>query len=662
MITTLVALTLSQTLVSFETKAERVPVVLSKLRPLTGLKLDCDGEFANEVIIVSVKDVVPKDLLDKIARVTTGEWEKKGETLILRPDAKRRAEQEKERMAARVAGIQKILDLYAKELEKPFDGKLVRRQDVGSHYAWVIDVEMRKKPSSRFMMRTLINLGATKLAGIERGKRSVFALNPNSLQQPFPAGTERALELLREEWRRIPPPEVDRSQPEDWTQSSPGWTVNADSRLTHLWVSIKDLLGEQQPVSCGISDGRTSGTAELPTQKPPAPEIPFDPSQPGVMAYDDRTKRLAPLIQGYVTSERKPFAPSASDLRTLLAPNFEPLSVGSELFLQYAKLRSMPYVGLINDNALPYYARIAEPVSRQKFEIMLSQIAKVEDSDGWLLTAPLSPADARRSRDDRKAVNRILKDAVDGHTEAETLAEYVAARPVRVPMGLGLRMAATFDREINSFLIDSREPSLRLYGRLTPAARKGGGFPFSTLSDFVRKELAWSIPYFSNVWPKISTSDAHDATYKLPNGIPPDSVLRVGAPQETLDIRRSSSKSTVVFLGGADVIQTAYDIFFEQNPQFVEPGAAPPLVADRFQPLVHSAHSISLDMGTHTANFAFKGTRSLSGPVTRDRLPAEYLQQIQIELDKLNKAKADGNPPRRVVRVGSSSQKGTPPP
>lgn len=662
MITALIAITLSQSLVSFEMKAERVPVVLSKLRPMTGLKLDCDGDFANEVLIVSVKNVVPKDLLDKIAHVTTGEWEKKGETLILRPDAKRRAEQEKERMTTRVAGIQKILDLYAKELEKPFDGKLVRRQDVGSHYAWVIDIEMRKKPSSRFMMRTLINLGATKLAGIERGKRSVFALNPNSLQQPFPAGTDRALELLREEWRRIPPPEVDRSQPEDWTQSSPEWTVNADSRLTHLWLSIKDLLGEQQPVSCGISDGRTSGTAELPTQRPPAPVAPVDAAQPGVMAYDDTTKRLAPHIQGFVTSERNPLVPTASDLKTLLAPEFEPLSVGSELFLQYAKLRSKNYVGLINDNALPYYSRIAEPVSRQKFEIMLGQMAKVEDADGWLLTAPLSPADARRSRDDRKAVNRIMKDAVDGQTGVETLAEYIATRPVRLPMGLGLRIAATFDREINSFLIDSREPSMRLFGRLSPAARKGGEFPISTLSNSVRMELAWSIPYFSNVWPKAATTDSQDATYRLPNGIPTDSVLRVAAPQESLDIRRSNSKSPVVFLGGGDLMQLAYDIFFEQNPQFVEQGAAPLHIADRFQPLVHSAYNISLDMGAHTANFAFKGTRSLSGPVAREQLPAEYLKQVQMELNKLNKAKADGNPPRRVVRVGSGSQKGPPPP
>lgn len=247
---------------SFETRAARVPVILKQLQVKTGKNLSCSEEFKNEVLVVSVRDVEPTVLLNKIARACVGTWETEGNGLVLKPDVGRRAEQETQRVAKRVARVQAMLDQFTKELGSPYDGVLPSERHLGSDYP-----KARLAPISRLAMRLMIGLGAKKLAASERGTRQVFALNPNSVQQALPRGAAKAVEEFRKEWalsdRASSEPDGTQPGAETWrANSGPRWTMTPDGRIEQVWLSVKDplrYLSDGVKIAILDSDGNMMG-------------------------------------------------------------------------------------------------------------------------------------------------------------------------------------------------------------------------------------------------------------------------------------------------------------------------------------------------------------------------------------------------------------------
>lgn len=191
----------SQTTISYQTTAKRVPVVLQELEARLRRKLSSDAVFKNEVLILRADSVPAQDLLDRIADVATGKWEKDRDRLILRPDAAKRKEQETERMALRVKKVSTLLEKMRKEIEPEFDlGFLeeavsIRKTDLQNGFFR----SARRTPTSRFALRCLISLGAERLAKIEPGDRLVLSTRPTRMQSPIPDREKNLTQYFKED-------------------------------------------------------------------------------------------------------------------------------------------------------------------------------------------------------------------------------------------------------------------------------------------------------------------------------------------------------------------------------------------------------------------------------------------------------------------------------
>lgn len=689
---TLVSLLLGFSLVpnvTYETRAARIPVILEQLQPLTNQKLVADAAFTNEVMVISVTDVKSSDLLAKIARASTGVWEKDKDRLILKPDLKRRAEQEKERMALRVKRIHDMLGRLKKELDIPYSGETPKRPTstiVDAEQSARRAVTFRQTPISRLAMRLLIAIGADRLAKIERGDRVTFAMNANAVQAPWPSRGNAALVDFRNEWVKRESTNYQRNGdlPElgGNVHVGEGQTLTPDMAFTSSWISVQDLLGSDlsRSVDVGVivkDGGGFTGSPDLYLPSQPTPPIEVRPDTSPIV-LDEETIEFSKFIPVFANPGRPVLDPKGKHTAKLLAPDFEPLSIYSELYLQFAKARNVDLVSLVNDNSLATMLSQTKNQTMEGFERLWRGIADFEEGNGWLVTLPSQPTDARRSRDDRKWIRRMIADAADGHLDLETRCEYFVQRPFSSAIGLGYRLAQSFDAELGDVFNRYQEASARVYGALSKEQRKGGDFPIATLSPAARAALAWGVigtttlPTALMESPQVRSLAGQaldgrfmqqpvDITYVIPGGIPAGSLLRVEAPNISLGVRPSYSDNRNAFFSGYMIESIAEQIFFDQNPTLDETrsnGNKPP---DRFTALRQTKISMRLAMGERSSLFTLNDSSPISKAVPHEGLPDEIKAAVQAELAKLNKMKADGHPPRRLNHLPGQTRS-TPPP
>jgi hypothetical protein len=103
--------------VTFEARASRASVLIPLLSKSAGVKMDVNPQIANEVIIVSAKDVPLKTLMDKIASVTSGEWRADGETYRLQPSNVARNRETSEETALRLTNVRKAIAEQLKRID-----------------------------------------------------------------------------------------------------------------------------------------------------------------------------------------------------------------------------------------------------------------------------------------------------------------------------------------------------------------------------------------------------------------------------------------------------------------------------------------------------------------------------------------------------------------
>ena len=77
------ALATWQATVSFSAPAAPAAKLLPKLSQAVGVKMESDARLAREVLLIQAKNVPIKDLMERIAQATGGEWAKEGETYRL---------------------------------------------------------------------------------------------------------------------------------------------------------------------------------------------------------------------------------------------------------------------------------------------------------------------------------------------------------------------------------------------------------------------------------------------------------------------------------------------------------------------------------------------------------------------------------------------------
>lgn len=663
--------------VTFETKAVGVPDLLARLSPVVGRKLECDGAFASEVMVVAVTDVTADDLLAKIARAGTGVWEKEGDRLILKPDAKRRAEQERERVDTREKRVQVILDRCARELAVDYKGETQKERKDGVTSQSALLENKRRTPMSRLAMRLLVGIGAKELAEVQGMDRRVYAVSPNALQRAWPKGGEAALAEFRKEWktRQDFPHEINGILDigGNWSSIS-GMGVSPDMTFNRIWISIGDVFntsGSEKPAVLGLFASTFTGiTGTVDLYEPPAgpiqPEVSPDDT---ALTFEPETVEFAKVFSPVANVDHLVLEPGSALGSMILKEGFEPLAMGSELYLQFAKTKGLDMVSLVSDGSLTTLFSLGQKeVKASALEQVLRRSSTYEEEEGWLVTAPSQHAESRRSRDDRKMMRQVILDSADGKLTLDTECAYVVTKPYSFTANLSMKMAAMFDSSLSALRGVSDELQKRAYGLLPKDLKKGGRITYAQASKDLQKAL-WTAVYCRQMlvpadYPSEMAERTRpnpmgpEMTFLFPQGIAGDRVFDVEV-KPFMEIRQSISQAKSLVYGDESVASTAWELFFEKNPELIVGTRTWPM-PDRYQALRSEKILLKLSMPEYYAMLRLKDQmpEGPGGPL--DKLPAQFRKAVEDELAKLNQLKAAGNAP--VYYINSDPRRKAPPP
>lgn len=197
--------------VTYRHAAAPVRVILEELSAATKVPLGAAANLNNEILLVSVKDLPLKELLDKIAEAAAGEWTVEGaKTYLTRSSARLKAEDAIE-YQNKLAAIQKLLaerkgvsDLLEVDT---VERALKRRKQLESQTqqnfdrnAWEqISQIDQGTPGRRALIRIVQSLDPKALAAMVTGDRVVYSTSPNRMQKSMPGNSAALFADLRKD-------------------------------------------------------------------------------------------------------------------------------------------------------------------------------------------------------------------------------------------------------------------------------------------------------------------------------------------------------------------------------------------------------------------------------------------------------------------------------
>lgn len=667
LLTIVCASLLSTQTVSYETLAKRIPLVLEELESKLSRKLSFDGAFKNEVVILRAEKVEPQVLLDKIAEVTVGKWESDRGTLILRPDVARRKQQDAERLSGRIKMIEKILEPLRKELDQDFNRAFLEdggaqsksRQDINAFYAL-----QRRDPFARLTMRSLLELGAERLARIEAGDRIVLAThNPTKVQLPIP---NRDKLLAAYEKEREVYEQMHSGTSESLTiknansmRSRGGGTSEAvrPNKLENFLISIPDLtLNTGYVTTTAVLTKVTATNTQILRGKGVAVE-------PGKSSEAETRLAVSPLAleAGRLLSTTSrighPIMTAESPLHKFLMDPLknEPLSLGSEVFVDFAKRKNLNLAVCLNDGSFGRF--LDDKVTMKQFEIRNRPYAVWHEADGWLTLTPSDPVGARRGRDDRSAISALLK---ANQLSIDVKANYLAQRFSGMAYGLGGKLKAFSDPDLTESDFIQKEHVLRFYGSLSLPQRQQQSLDYAKLNS-TQRDLARRMIYGSvGEYEPMGGEDIRESTSAMGEGLDRVTLQQTKGSEPGVWIQMGSSSQDRI---KQEMKYAALEMFFLANPQHVT-GKAIGAVATEFE--LYDSASIRYSIAIKPRFTWFASTSadiSIGQPMSPAKFPAHFKAAFDQEYQKLEEMVKLGYPPRRTYgENGKETFLGTPPP
>lgn len=672
--------------VSYETRAARLPVILAELEAKTGMDLECAPSFKNDVLVIRVENQAPMDLLAKVAQASVGKWVREGKVIRLIPDEDRRKQQESERLVRRQRDIQRMLDQYAQDLKGEYDAARLtalrsaldtsRQSATGRPFSERQTQERTLNPLSRLAMRTLLELGTAQLAALNPGDRLVLSRTPTSRQKPWPKSGELLSEFASD-WN------VYRTS---LGNVHLGWTYlrgqgaikdHLDS-TDRIFFSVGDVLqttSTMAHVSVVNKEENVAFGASVPLSVPSQPADPIrSPELPEVkLTLDPLTLQLKKALQNSYKWPRPPLTLDPEFVKALRQPSkVEPLSFGSELYLQYAKARKLNLVVWVNDGAFGRGVLFDTP-TLAAFDQASRPFMVFDEQGSWLVMTPSLPVEARRGRDDREAAGRLIQSAVN-HSQVtfDAKADYIAQRPLGSIDGLGLRLASFLDQEVRASEVAKDEQLLRLYGSLSASQRKalfeGKSISYAGLSSVQRATWENLVYGFGSTQARVRFHEHREferTSQRIANSIEPTEEWPTGIPSDaSLTLRATSGfklkpepKDNTYFDEDYDL---ARQIFFEENPGLIEGDIKEWRRPDTFVPFERRTFTFELAMN---AQFFWAGNledlKLIGGPAKVNDLPAEVLMAVRAQVDEMKRKQAEGANYR--MTLGGTVRR-TPPP
>jgi hypothetical protein len=539
--------------VTFSAPAARASVLLKRLGEQTGIPLETSPQTKDEVLLLRVKDVPLKEILDRIAQVADADWKPEGGGFRLtRPSEKAnaaaRAELD-ERMASIERGLRGALERQAKlpawtdaEAERLAENHRAQREAIGRGEGAVrlpatSAASAESAPGTRVLVSLVGAIGAKALATIGPNERRVYALNPTRMQRALPANSARLLQTFVQQQKQYADAYGKRQNDNDGSvmiissMGGPEMGSGDPSLGIGQALLIFTRNGERLRVSMTVADTRGESIANsswtvpisggVPTKVGDEPVIELSPVGAEFAKLVGSTVNGGPIgtrqmVVRMITTEggptvsfdstnSEPPVPISEELRTrLLRPEeYDPqtLIVG-EALSKAAEQTGKNLIASLPDSAIiPLARRFAtEKVTAPTLLGSMGFAAglRVTPSDAWIQVAPRYPVTARYERIDRPALGRLARILQDrGFARLNDLAALAVAQAKPVS-------PADFDgnalRLINAGAAQSAVATLgdvntlRLYASLTPAQQSilanGGSIPFAQLTGPQRSAIA----------------------------------------------------------------------------------------------------------------------------------------------------------------------------
>jgi hypothetical protein len=384
-----------QQLITYDQPAQTVKQLLADLSKQTGVRLFAPSPIDDEIVLVSVKQMPLKELMDHLAYVTDGEWfqQKDGSYHLVRSPklARERREQDNEQI---LKGLQRVLEQKeVRRLAEPLTEQQVRAirdkfkelmreieasglQD--SFWETPQGVAFLKefyplRRGERLAVRLLQKMDLRRLLEIPVGERRVFSNVRGRFLLPFGFSVEALVQqyvgeqrLLHELWKH-PTEGISKEQAENFARRSKFWVIWLDDdwlrqpppdqpptrvyliadRRAPSWFSLTVILaseGGAKATRWRVADWHLLATLDKEDRsKSSSPEAP--PQTAERVEWSERTRQF---LDAYRAMER---TTESVPLPEILDPaKVEPLSlIPTDVLRTFAQMKGKSIVALIDD-------------------------------------------------------------------------------------------------------------------------------------------------------------------------------------------------------------------------------------------------------------------------------------------------------------------------
>jgi hypothetical protein len=574
----LAALALFASPITFEAPAAPLARVLEQLEEATGIAWRARPEMEGRVVFVSVSEVAPADLQQRLAEAAGGRWRDRDGVPTLERDPEADRTRREAILTGRRDGIERLFAEYRKVLERPFDAAEaldLRAQldlldeaarapgQVPSYWHERRALYMRG-PATRAMLRFLFGLPVDELAALPPWSRTVFAADPTRMQRPLGRGAGRVVdEYVREQgvwaaafaarpWRRDYQIVSDPRNETGALSGRPGLYLvvrrGEESSLFNVDLMQDGASGPDILAQLSVRPDVIELEAEPEAlERIPTAEIAWSPAAQALLAH------AAQDMLGQNPEGPPGVAPLGSAARPFV---LDPVTHEPADTVIGDALRTWARAGYDVVAALPDVAIVAvlwrpggteTPTVRGFLGPWLAyDVLDLRTDAGWAIVTP--------GRNDRVVVSNLNRAAprdftasVDRHGATfDALASYFwRSRDHGFELGLGL--ASLLDRTVHSLMDGNDQDGLRLYGSLTRSQRTtletGGAIHLGALTA-AQREIARRIAYGSVIRPVApgpggSWGPTIEPTSAFPNGLPATGYLSLTTRrEETLTMYR----------------------------------------------------------------------------------------------------------------------------
>ncbi len=580
--------------VTYRAAAQPLDRLLMELSSKTGVQMRASGRIAEDVVLVSVKEVPLAELRDKIAAATTGSWRQDGDRLILeRNEAKARQEAQTElgRVAERYAKaiteytkpMSDASALTADEAERRLKklAELNDRIKQGVAAGNPVGVEPGGTPGERLIVRTLRAVNPADLASLPSDSRTVFSTAPNRMQRPLSNAATKALQTFASEyavWQSIA--ERYRPQDDENLYVDFGYFGALKSRPAKLLL-IATKWGDGLAVSLELKvvdeRGKIISTAAAGLDATGNDVQKEDQAETQVVAkpitLSKESLEIATIRTGVV---RQPGTQMTDALRSkLMNPEAsDPLAFApSEAILGLAESEAKNVVACIPDRAFDVVLS-ATSVTPKLIRNLLTATDTLDiQSDGtWMICTPTWPQLSRDTRVSRSGLGQLVRELDrPGSGSLEPLAKFASQTTGSSPANLVVAYIGLLHPAVASSLDTSSWELMRFYAGLSPTQKAGGErliVPYNALDLKAKSALTRLIFFSSNSMPmgafqtaamseeaggQVETdpfeSISSEPTEAMPNGLPDGAKLMLDRSNATVAIAANGVGYTAEDLG-----------------------------------------------------------------------------------------------------------------